>query len=178
MNCCMYLQEAFKYQISLAYECFPLCYLNSSSFVVNVSPVCCFIFFLLIWDNRKIAQTLQRRCVERKALRTVEPDNSAVLIIAFMSCGYKHKLLIFLLMEILPRVRKCHTDCCLCCVACMHVLLYCLCLASDVLFHTSMTKMFYNHSCWRFVALIVSILPLSFTVCVQQISANPPTWIH
>lgn len=55
MNCCMYLQEAFKYQISLAYECFPLCYLNSSSFVVNVSPVCCFIFFLLIWDNRKIA---------------------------------------------------------------------------------------------------------------------------
>lgn len=93
---CMHLQEAFKYLTknisvvpcsllfsdfsSLAYVSFLLCYPNCSSFVVNVSTFA-------------LQKAFQKKCVEGKALRTVAPDNLVILIMAFMSCGYKQKLL-------------------------------------------------------------------------------------
>ena len=66
------------------------CYLNCSSVVVDVSSVC--LFFSVLQDKKKDFLGIERECVEGRALRTVKPDNSDILIVAFMSCGYKQRL--------------------------------------------------------------------------------------
>lgn len=74
-------------------ECFTLRHLNCNSFVISVPSLHLAFFFPPLPSYRTTkGLTLQREYVEGKEVKTVKFDNSVVPIMAFMSCGYEHKL--------------------------------------------------------------------------------------
>lgn len=51
-----------------------------------------FAVFSSYRTTKRLLRHYKGNVLKGKALRTVEPDNSVFLIMAFMSCGNKHKL--------------------------------------------------------------------------------------